>query len=134
MEFTPKKIECFKTSDGDIFESLNSAELHQQEIEKAELADKLLQEGKSIADILKAVKYNGEIDPTLNHVTKDTKLIISHWQCRDNPEYSPLWFESGMRLMVGGNAGSWSGPYRNYVTLHNLVRYAQITFKKEERK
>jgi len=123
--YTPITVTCFKTSDGSKFESIASANYHQMEIEKADRADKVLKNGGSIADSLRAAGSKVEIDPILEKVTKLSKLSIKHWQCKDEPGYSPMWFEQGMRLMVGGNVGSWSGPYRNYVSIDDLIRYAK---------
>ena len=57
------------------------------------------------------------------HITKDTLLTISHWQCQDKPAYSVLRFDADGRVFVGGYGG-WSGWYGGWVWPGDLVRYA----------
>ena len=59
----------------------------------------------------------------LAEVTKDTKLIISHWQCRDQPGYQPRHVDSDGMVYVSGDAGSWSGPYGSKCSPQDVARY-----------
>lgn len=64
-------------------------------------------------------------EPVLSVVTKDTKLVIRHWQCKDAPGYQVRHIQADGDLFVFGDAGSWSGPYGNAMSARDLIRYAQ---------
>jgi hypothetical protein len=117
------EVAMFRTTDGKDFNSRSSAEYHQKKIAIAEDANARLKRGESIAEILRA---NGKTvpDEILERVTKDSKLVIDHWQCRDTPGYQPQFFEPGLSIYVAGDAGSWSGSYGNTMSLLDLARYA----------
>ena len=119
------QVQCWKAEDGKLFESRSSAEFHQKSLDDAKAANEMLDRGESVGAALKAVQYPGEIDPVLYRVTKQTKLVISHWQCQDTPGYQPVRFERGLSLWVGGHAGAWSGPYSSSVSIRDLARYAK---------
>lgn len=123
--YAPVVVTCWKTEDGKLFEHEASAVNHQQTLDMAKVANKVLEDGGSVADALRAANAIGEIDPVLERVTKDAKLVISHWQCSDKPGYQPHYFERGLSMYVGGDVGAWSGPYGSSVSLRDLVRYAK---------
>ena len=98
---------------------------------RAQAANEALRAGKSILECVKLYVrspecYGGERYAILGEMTKDTKLVISYWQCRDTPGYCVCHFDE-KGIYVSGHAGSWSGPYGNYVDLGCLVRYANDT-------
>jgi len=117
------EVTMFRTTDGKDFDSRSSAECHQKKIAIAEDANARLKRGESIAEILRA---NGKTvpDEILERVTKDSKLVIEHWQCRDTPGYQPQFFDPGLSIYVAGDAGSWSGSYGNTMSLRDLARHA----------
>ena len=119
-----EEITCYKTSDGKLFEDKRFARLHQKDVDDLEKADMILNEGGSIADCLRAFGVT-EIEPVLEKVTKETKLVIRHWQCKNIPGYKVLFWESKTSLRVGGEVGAWSGYYSSTVNLCDLARYAQ---------
>lgn len=119
-----KEVMRFETTDGKLHFSRASAEMRQEDIEQAKWASERLEEGWSIAKIFKAVGRSIP-DEILNQVTKDSKLVVSHWQCRDEPGYQPRYFKPGMSIYAYGNAGSWLGPYGDTMTVADLVRYAR---------
>ena len=123
--YAPVQVECWKTEDGKLFESQASAEHHQGTLNEAKIANEVFESGASVADSLRAVEFAGDIDPVLERVTKETQLVISHWQCQDTPGYKPVYFEPGLSMYVSGHAGSWSGPCGSSVGLQDLVRYAK---------
>lgn len=115
----------FKTTDGKLYETKQSAIDHQCEILKAKKATKQLEDGLSIAQILRSVEYVGEIDPILEKVTKNSRFVISYWQCQDAPGYSPISFRTGMFVFVSGYAGLWCGPYGEHMSIEDMVRHAK---------
>ena len=131
LQYTPDRptpvvpVQQFRTMDSRFFPTREAAELHQEEVETADWATKMLKAGYSVAEILEATGKTVP-DLVLDLVTKDSKLVISHWQCCDGPGYKPRLFDIGMQsLYVHGHAGSWSGAYGNSVSLDSLVRYAK---------
>lgn len=118
------EVTRYLTPDGEEHRSRESAEFHLKRMADVAAANKVLDEGGSVADALKLIGY-GEVPEILERVTKDTKLVIEYWQCRDTPGYQVRYVEMNGRLWVFGNAGSWSGSYGNSVTVADLVRYAQ---------
>ena len=115
----------WQTSDGREHRSRKWAEQWEAKIVAAELATEMLDRGESVAACLRAITYPGTIDPILEQVTKDTRLVISHWQCRDTPGYKPTRFCTNGCIIAYGSAGSWAGPYGGEITIRDLVRYAK---------
>ncbi len=91
----------------------------------ADRATDMLEAEASVADCLRAMCEVPNIDPILEQVTKDTKLVISHWQCRDAPVYMVRCFRADGRLNVYGHADKSNGFYGDSVTISDLVRYAK---------
>lgn len=118
------EVKKWKTKDGDEFYSLESAAYHAEQIALSEKATETLNSGGSVAEALRGVGKEKSIHPVFEKITKDTKLVISYWQCRDQPGYKVIRFNSNWTVFVYGNAGSWSGSYGNDVKLLDLARYA----------
>ena len=118
-----KEVTRFETTDGDSHFSRSSAEMFQKNIEEAKWASERLEEGWSVARILKGVGRNVP-DEILDQVTKDSKLVVSHWQGCYEPGYQARDFKPGMSIYVYGNAGSWSGSYGGTMSVADLARYA----------
>jgi hypothetical protein len=115
----------WQTSDGDEHSSREWAQQWEAKIEAAVKATEMLEQGGSVAECLRAINYKLPIDAILEYVTKDTELVISHWQCRDTPGYKPIRFCPDGRIVAYGHAGSWSGPYGGAITVADLARYAK---------
>lgn len=121
-------ITKWRTSDGEEHGSKESAQYHALRIESVAKANAVLDGGGTVADALRAGGWNGsDIDLIFERVTKATKLIISHWQCRDTPGYQVQHITSHWKVFVWGDAGSWTGPYGNQMTFNDLARYASNT-------
>jgi hypothetical protein len=117
-------VTMHRTTDGKTFHGEASAIGHQEDIEEAKKGNTMLKSGESVGAILRALGKT-VADEILDQVTKESKLVISHWQCRDTPGYQPRYFEPGLLIYVGGDAGSWSGSYGNTITTRDLARYAE---------
>jgi hypothetical protein len=121
-----EQVTRWKTTDGEEFSSESNAIYWQHQIDTAEEATRLLNEGKSVADCLRAIGCQAMVtDEIFEAITKDSKLVISHWQCRETPSYMPIRFTPKMEVFCHGDAGSWSGAYGGNVDLKSLVRYAK---------
>ena len=119
-----QEVSSWKTTDGEIHRNMDWAADYQFALDRAEAANEMLKEGFSVGQILEHFEWPVD-DPILNDVTKDSKLVIWHWQCRDTPGYQPIRFNRDFTLYVAGDAGSWSGPYGDDVRLSCLVGYAK---------
>lgn len=120
-----EKVDRYRTTDGKEFWSLDEATRYQVSVNAANKATEQLCEGMSIAEILRRTDYPGEPDAILEQVTKDSKLVISHWQCRDTPEYKVIRVLPGGSVYCWGGVGAWCNSYGGAVTIANLVRYAK---------
>lgn len=119
--------------DGSEHSSVRGAADKNEAIARAERANAMLADGATVYDAARAWSWmdNPTIPEVLRRITKDTPLIISHWQCRDTPGYSVCRFENDeYYVYVGGDAGSWSGPYGSKITLADIARYAEDTLRK----
>lgn len=104
-----------------------------EDIARAEAANALLQAGATVWEAARAWSRwpQHEPPPILKQITKDTPLIISHWQCRDEPGYRVISFQDdAYHIYVGGDAGSWSGPYGNRMPIGDLAAYVENTLRK----
>ncbi len=119
------KVERWRTGDGKEHSSFGVAAGWEAKRADAATATDLLEMGLSVANCLRAIRYAPDIDPILERVTKDTQLVISHWQCKDTPGYKVARFLPGGRVFVYGDAGSWDGPYGGDVKIDSLTRYAK---------
>lgn len=93
-------------------------------------ANRVLEAGGSVYAAAEAAGFHGH-DETLKRITKDTPLVISHWQCRDTPGYRVCEFRPD-GIHVWGDAGSWSGPYGNVIPLATVAAYAKDTLARAE--
>jgi hypothetical protein len=119
------KVQRWVTSDRKEHSSHECATEWEDKITAAANATKMLKDGSSVADCLRAMHTMPNIDPILERVTNETKLVISYWQCRDTPGYKVKRFQADGLVYVSGNAGSWSGAYGNVMRLAELVRHAK---------
>jgi len=120
----------WQTSDGTEHSSREWAERWEAKLESAEKATAMLDAGATVAECLRAIKHSAEIDAVLETVTKETELVISHWQCRDTPGYKPTRFCADGRVVAYGNAGAWNGAYGGKISIQELAQYARHTFAK----
>ena len=122
-----KTVTRWVTSDGKEHCSLSAAEYHAGQMDKAAKANAVLESGGSVADALRAAEwvYSDGVQEVLERVTKKSKLVIEHWQCRDTPGYQVRYFTSARDLYVYGNAGGWRGGYGSRVALADLACYAE---------
>lgn len=120
------KVIRWQTSDGKEHSSQEWAGIWEGKIDAAQKASDMLENGATMAECLRVIGLcPTEVDPILESVTKDTQLVISHWQCQDTPGYKVQRFNADGTVVVWGDAGAWSGPYGGDVKISSLVRYAK---------
>jgi hypothetical protein len=120
----PRALEVFETSDGDLHRSRAAADFHQKRIDGSVLATRMLDEGKSVGEALRAGGFLPDgCYPALDEIFQSTRLAIPHWQCRDEPGYQPWRINSNGEVFVHGHAGSWSGAYGNDCSPQDVERY-----------
>lgn len=123
----PERIDAYRTTDGKVHLLLSVAEDWQERLNGSVISNRLFYAGSSLGESLRfSGLLSSEVSdrmPELDEITRDTKLIISHWQCRDTPGYQPIRVTAGGSVFVHGDAGSWSGPYGNLCALHEVAKY-----------
>jgi len=131
----PRELGVFETSDSALFRNRSAAEHWQLCIDGAHRATGLLEGGSSVGAAMRAGGLLREgTYPELDEVFASTKLIIEHWQCRDQPGYQPREIRPNGDVYVGGDAGSWAGSYGSTCTPGEVVRYWLDTKMREERR
>lgn len=119
------EVKMWRTSDGEEFNSYESAKYHAECMDKSFAGNQILESGGSLADALKACGYeSGNIPSIFERLTERSALVIEHWQCRDSAGYKVMKILSNMKVRVYGDAGSWSGGYGSDMSLQDLARYA----------
>lgn len=124
-----KIITKYQADDGSEFRDERTCLAHESECRRVEGANVLLQSGASLAECLTVAGHppHESQRAALEQITKDTALIISYWQCRDQPGYKPCRIELQGRIFVHGDAGSWSGPYGGTMSPRRLIGYWENT-------
>lgn len=131
-----KQVTRYEATDGTLFLTQEMCETHEQRCADLDAANEMFSSGATLmAALTRAhqtrplwdIALSLEDKALLMRITKDTGLVIEHWQCKSRPGYKPLELDHECRVWVYGDAGSWSGPYGNWVTLKDLLRYARAT-------
>ena len=134
MSVWPKTVTSYQTSDNQLHPTESSARWWQSRLEGAALATRMLEEGRSLGASLREGGFlPADICPSLDEVFTTTKLVISHWQCRDEPGYAPAYITPDGGIFVHGHAGSWSGPYGANCSATEVERYWLDTKNRAER-
>ncbi len=125
----PREIQMWECSDGERWPCVATAVYHQQQVAAAETANRLWREGHDLKSTLQAVgwwtEYLEQETPAGHRLTKDSRLVISHWQCSKEPAYRIVEFCASGRLHVFGNAVSWSNGYGENLSVAEVLRYAK---------
>jgi hypothetical protein len=103
--------------------ALDCERIHNRE----KLANKLLNEGKTLEDINNACDFHWSLKDIHKNITKDNCFKIPHWQCCEKPAYHITHFNGYGSPYLWGT-GSWSGAYGSYIQMYNLP----IPYPKEE--
>ena len=129
----PTPVQYWRARDGKDFPYEGAALAHESELDKCAAADFEIATGGSLWEALKTIGESGnheEHSELLSTVTKATGFSVSHWQCREEPGYSLGRRGTDGRWYLGGDAGSWSGGFGEFVTVGDLIRYALNTVEK----
>lgn len=134
-----EKVIKYKTKDTRFFDSESEAIEHEQFLDDLEAANSLVQNGANILDcLLRAYRSKIYMFDAMNldcrdkviliKCTKDTGLIIRHWQCSKKPGYTVQRIQESGYLLVGGDAVSCSGPYYSEISVNDYLRYYKDTY------
>ena len=125
----PEQLDAFRTSDLKLFVHQSSAEDWQRRLDGAARATMRLQHGASLHAALMEgdLISKAEHYPELAEVFAETKLVIRHWQCRDEAGYQPISVNADGSIFVHGHAGSWSGPYGADCSPSDVISYWERT-------
>lgn len=126
-----KEVIIYEADDGQRFDYESQCVKYEEMCKRVEEANDLLNRGYPLYVIWKFIYPNDnssfsekEID-LLMKINKDTKFIVSYWQCKDIPGYKVCKINNDGYLWLFGDVGSWSGPYGNWITISELLRYAE---------
>lgn len=127
-----KTVTMYEAEDGKTFTSEAQCLEYEQQCDDARAANVMLNNGATLMAALTRASqtrpwWDDELTPEdrviLTSATKDTGFVVRHWQCSDKPCYTVHQIDCYGRLFLFGDAGSWRGPYGNWVDLQDLLRY-----------
>lgn len=132
-------VTMYLAEDGEKFYTESECLRHETALTNQGKANEMLREGRNLYNVMVQLNKDNnwwsvseEEEKVLKSVTKDTKLIIQHWQCHEKPSYSPTEVSLGGRIYFGG-VGGWSGYYGNWIESSDLVSYFERTFSTKGR-
>lgn len=126
-----KRITTWETRDGRLHRDERSANVWADRLEAVDAGNAMLSEGATVADAVRRAGMRVERGSSLERITTDTQLIVSHYQCRREPGYRVVHIANDATLRVFGDAGSWSGPYGSYEPIASVERYAERTLRRQ---
>ena len=124
----------YEADDGKRFPSKQLCSEYEEECKNIKEANSMLEQGSSLFDVMGMVNktYPNWITilsedqiELLKKITKDSQFVVSYWQCRGNPGYKVCAIVNSKAILLFGDVGSWSGPYGNWISLSELLRYAK---------
>lgn len=131
-----KIVKMYEADDGKQFRSEIECLTHERLCKDAKAANNMLWNGATLMAVL--VQANQarpwwdsgltlEDKALLIKATKDTGFVIHHWQCSYKPGYKVCQIDIFGRIQLFGDVGSRDGPYGDWVSLRDLLRYAHQT-------
>lgn len=128
-----KTVTMYEADDGKQFSSEAQCLEYEQQCEDARAASEMLQNGATLMAALTRANQTRpwwasgltlEDKVFLMNATKETGIVVRHWQCSDTPCYKVRQIGNYGRVHLFGD---WGGPYGNWVHLLDLLRYAHQT-------
>jgi hypothetical protein len=116
----------YEAENGALFRTEAECMEHERRCAAVEVATEMISRGAPLSEVL---VHAGVLAPDdarvkkLEGITKDTRLIIPHWQCSERRGYGPVRVGLDGRIYLHGDAGAWSGPYGAWIGLAELIRY-----------
>ena len=122
-----EKVEKYRTRDQKEHYSIEAAERWAICLERAEIATERVTGGDCLGDILPETMQM-ECPPELTDITKETGVVISHWQCSRDPVYHLAHINpNGTMHFHGIPKGQCRTWYGSDVTIADLVRHMAET-------
>lgn len=120
----------YQSEDGALWDSEQQCLQHESEVAELKEANHMLGRGSNLLECLKVVhkkygpqfKFTGEQQDALQNITRDSKIVIQHWQGNREPMYSPSQINLGGNVYFWG-IGGWSGCTGGWLSVDDIVRY-----------
>jgi hypothetical protein len=126
----PRRIDCWKCSDGRIFERESWAIDWQRDLDNTAKANEALETGESVGECLVIRGTKREYVPeVLFKITRNSGIVIRHWQGQEKAGYKVCEFKPNGDVFVFGHAGCWSGAYGCDISVRDLARYVESTLE-----
>lgn len=131
-----KQVTRYEADDGTLWHTQEMCKTHEQRCADLDAANEMLLSGATLMAALTRAHQTRpwwdsglslEDKALLMRITKDTGLVIEHWQCSTKPMYRPVKLDGSCKVYVHGDPMPFSGSYGNWVTLDDLLRYARAT-------
>lgn len=132
-----KTVTVYEAEDGKQFHTKAQCLEYEQQCDDLAAANDMLYNGATLMAALTRAHQTRpwwdsglsvEDKAILMKITKDSGFTVSHWQCRDNPGYKPRRLDHNIQVLLWGDVGGWSGPYGDWVSLADLLRYARNSY------
>ena len=133
-----KNVTMYEAEDGKQFQAEAQCVEYEQQCADLASANDMLGNGATLMSALTRAhqtrpwwgsSLTAEDKVIMTKITKDTGLVVSHWQCSDKPVYKPCGLNHAGQVRLWGDAGRCSGSYGNWVDLADLLRYARNTVR-----
>jgi hypothetical protein len=123
-----KIITVYEANDGRRFDNKESCERHDVLLERLIHAKDSFRNGSNLYGSLGLLNdnmdnFSEEDKVILMKITKDTGFKIEHWQCSKKPGYKIVDLNVDGEVHIFGDVGCWSGPYGNWVSIRDCIRY-----------
>ena len=133
-----KTVTLYEAYDGRRFIREADCLEYEQQMQDAEAANEMLRNGATLMEVLIRANQKRpswyrnlilEDRAMLTRMTKDTGIVVEHWQCRKTPDYKVCEIGHTGCLYLYGDAGSGAysgwGAYGGWLSLTDFLRYAK---------
>jgi hypothetical protein len=131
-----KTVTLYEAYDGRRFIREADCLEYEQQLQDAKAASEMLRNGATLMAVLTRANQTRpwwdrnltlEDRVMLIRMTKDTGIVVEHWQCRKTPDYKVSEIDHTGCLYLHGDAGT--GAYSGWVSLTDFLRYAKNSLK-----
>jgi len=129
-----KTVTLYEAYDGRRFIREADCLEYEQQLQDAKAANEMLRNGATLMAVLTRANQKRpwwdrnltlEDRVMLIRMTKDTGIVVEHWQCRKTPDYKVSEIDHTGCLYLHGDAGT--GAYSGWVSLTDFLRYAKYS-------
>lgn len=125
-----KTVTMYEAEDGKLFRTEAACLEYEQQCRDPQSANEMLANGATLMAVLTRANQSRpwwdsglklEDKLILMKATKDTGFVVSHWQCREGPQYKVCRVNNDGHVLLHGDT------YGCFVSLSELLRYAHQT-------